>query len=229
MKWGKVIISAIVILVLVGVGGFFLYNAAYSQGESTGYDTGFPAGRDEGYTSGKQDGYQTGYKEGQTAGFSSGKTEGYNLGKTEGYNTGREDGYKQGYDAGMKAGAGQGYTIKDPTYQEMATFLTQDRTDQNKYVEATYVCSHFARDVCNNAENKGIRCAFVELRYPSTGHSLVAFNTIDRGLVYFEPQTDEKVVPVIGKRFYQCVEPRPGFYYLEPSYDDTIKDILVIW
>jgi hypothetical protein len=225
MKWGKVIISAIAILVLVGVGGFFLYDTAYSRGETASYDTGFLAGRDEGYASGKQDGYE----EGQAAGFSSGKAEGYNLGNTEGYNTGREDGYEQGYEAGMIAGAGHGYTLRDPTYQEVATFLTQDKTDQNKYVDPTYVCSHFARDVCNNAESIGIRCAFVELRYSQEGHSIIAFNTIDKGLVYFEPQTDEKVVPVIGKRFYQCIEPRPGFYYLDPSQDDTIRDILVIW
>jgi hypothetical protein len=228
-KWKIAVISSVVILTVITYGGLKVYGAGYAGGNADGYQSGYAIGRDEGYTSGKEDGYQTGYGEGQTAGFASGKTEGYNLGKNEGYNTGQEVGYEQGYDAGVKAGAGQGYTIKDLTYQEVVTFLTQDKTDLNRYVEPTYVCSHFARDVCNNAENEGIRCAYVELRYPSSAHTLVAFNTVDRGLVYFEPQTDEKVIPVIGKRYYQCIEPRPGFLYPEPSYDDTIKDILVIW
>jgi len=110
--------------------------------------------------------------------------------------------------------------------------LREDKTDKNEFVEDTYgvyVCSHFARDVCNSAEQEGLRCAFVELRYLEKGHTIIAFDTIDKGLVYFEPQTDEVVKPVIGKRFYQCIEPRPGYYYEEPPHDDTIMDILVIW
>jgi len=112
------------------------------------------------------------------------------------------------------------------------TFLRQDKTDENEYIEDTYgvyVCSHFARDVGNSAEEAGLRCAFVELRYLEGGHAVIAFDTIDEGLVYFDTQTDERVRPVIGKRYYQCIEPRPGYYYVRPSYDDTIKDILVIW
>ena len=119
-----------------------------------------------------------------------------------------------------------------PKYEEAVAFLRNDKTDKNEYIEDTYgvyICSHFARDVGNNAEEEGLRCAFVELRYPDGGHSIIAFNTIDRGLVYFDPQTDERVNPVIGKRYYQCVEPKPGYYYEEPWYDDTIMDILVIW
>ena len=83
--------------------------------------------------------------------------------------------------------------------------------------------------MCNNAENAGFRCAFVEIRYKKGGHAIIAFDTIDRGLCYFEPQTDEVVNPVIGKLFYQCVVPRAGYYYKPPPYDDTIMDILVIW
>ncbi len=96
-------------------------------------------------------------------------------------------------------------------------------------MEDIYVCSHFARDVCNNAENEGLRCAFVEIRYPDGGHSIIAFNTTDEGLIYFEPQSDEIVKPVVGKRYYKCIETKPGYRYEKPPYDDTIVDILVIW
>jgi len=91
------------------------------------------------------------------------------------------------------------------------------------------VCSHFSRDVCNNAEAAGLRSASVEIRYPEMGHSIVAFDTMDKGTIFFEPQHDDAVKPVIGRRFYQCVELKPGHFYEVPSYDDTIKDILIIW
>jgi hypothetical protein len=216
MNWIKWIFISMAILAVICLGGFVLYNVAYAIGDAAGYDNGYSAGQNVGYSLGKQEGYDEGYI--------SGKRDGY----TEGYNSGKTD----GYDEGVQAGLGHGYTLKDPTYKEAVLFIEQDKTDENKYVEGTYgvyVCSHFARDVCNNAEGKGLRCAFVELRYLEEGHSIIAFNTIDEGLVYFEAITDERVRPVVGKRYYQCIEPKPGYYYEKPSYDDTVMDILVIW
>jgi len=220
MNWIKRIFISMAILAVICLGGFVLYNVAYAIGDAAGYDNGYSAGQNVGYSLGKQEGYDEGYI--------SGKQDGYNTG----YTSGKTDGYDDGYAEGMQAGLGHGYTLRDPTYDQAVTFIREDRTNENKYVEDTYgvyVCSHFARDVCNNAEGKGLRCAFVELRYLEEGHSIIAFNTIDEGLVYFEAITDERVRPVVGKRYYQCIEPKPGYYYEKPSYDDTIMDILVIW
>jgi len=220
MKWIKRIFIAIGILILVGIGSFVLYGVAYSEGETAGYEDGYSVGREAGYSVGKQDGHHEGYI--------SGKQDGYD----EGYILGEADGYDEGYGVGVEAGLGHGYTLRDPAYNEVVTFLREDKTDENQYVEDTYgvyVCSHFARDVCNNAEEAGLRCAFVELRYLDGGHSIIAFNTIDEGLVYFSPQTDERAKPVVGKWFYQCIEPKPGYYYEKPPFDDTIMDILIIW
>ena len=125
---------------------------------------------------------------------------------------------------------GHGYTIKDPTYEQMMSFIREDRTDKKQYIEGEYVCTNFAMDVCNYAEEEGIRCAYVNLWYPNEmGHAIIAFNTIDKGLIYIEPQTDEVVKAEIGKYFYKCVVPKPGYYYEKPDYDDTIEKILVIW
>ena len=220
MNWIKRIFISMAILALVGIGGFALYHMAYAMGDTAGYGKGYSAGQEIGYSLGKQDGYNEGYV--------SGKEESYD----QGYNLGKAEGYEQGYDEGIQAGLGHGYTLRDPTYKQAVAFLREDKTDRNKYVEDTYgvyVCSHFARDVCNNAEAEGLRCAFVEVRFREEGHAIIAFNTIDEGLVYFEAITDEKVRPVVGKRYYQCIEPKPGYYYAPPSYDDTIIDILVIW
>jgi hypothetical protein len=209
----KRIFISIGILAVVCLSGFIVYNVAYAVGEAGGYDSGYSSGHDVGYSSGMQDGYD----------------EGYDLGKEEGYNAGYTSGKTDGYDEGVQAGLGHGYTLRDPTYQEAVTFIEEDKTDANKYIEDTYVCSHFSRDVCNNAEGKGLRCAYVDIRYPDSAHAIVAFDTIDEGLVYFDAITDEKASPVVGKRYYQCVEPKPGYYYEPPSFDDTIQDILVIW
>ena len=57
----------------------------------------------------------------------------------------------------------------------------------------------------------------------------MAFNTIDRGLVYFEPQSDEQAMPAIGKKYYTTVIPKPDYYYLPPAYNDTIQDMVLIW
>ena len=217
----KGVFISIGILVLICSGGLFLYDVAHSQGESDGYS----------------DGYNQGYTDGQEVGYSSGETEGYHLGKQggyeEGYLAGKSNGYEEGveagYEEGVSAALGHDYTIIDPTYKQAIKFLKEDETDENKFMEDIYVCSHFARDVCNNAESEGLRCAFIEIRYPDGGHSIIAFNTTDEGLVYFEPQSDEIVKPVVGKWYYKCVEPKPGYRYEKPSFDDTIVDIVVIW
>ena len=113
--------------------------------------------------------------------------------------------------------------------EEVTNFLREDKTDSNEYVVDTYVCSHFARDVNTNADSQGIRCAYVDVRYPDSAHAIIAFNTIDNGLVYFDPSTDDRVRPIMGKEYWRCIEPKPGYYYEKPSFDDTIVDILVIW
>jgi hypothetical protein len=119
--------------------------------------------------------------------------------------------------------------LHNPTLEEALDFLERDKTDTHEYLEDEYVCSHFAADVNNNAEEQGIRCALVDVRFASSSHAIVAFDTTDEGLVYFDPITDDRARPVIGERYYLCVEPKPGYFYEKPSFNDTILDIVVIW
>ena len=225
----KSVFISIGILALIGTGGFFLNEVAYSQGEASGYidgyNQGYTIGQEGGYSSGETEGYQQGETEGRQLGEQEGYDEGYLAGKTEGY----EEGIEIGYEEGVAAALGHGYTLKDPTYKQAINFLKEDDTDESEFVEDTYICSHFARDVCNNAEAEDLRCAYVGLIYPEGGHAIIAFHTIDEGLVFFDPQSDERTTPIVGKRYYECIEPKSGYYYEEPSHDDTIMDILVIW
>ena len=103
--------------------------------------------------------------------------------------------------------------LKDPTFDELKCFILEDKTSQNKWVENVYECRHFATDVCNRAREAGWNSAFVLLCYERGQHSVVAFNTTDRGLVYIEPQTDAAIHPEVGG-MYQGKE---------------IKEILVVW
>lgn len=125
---------------------------------------------------------------------------------------------------------GHGYTIKDPTYREMMSFLRADDTDKAEYIKGKYECTGFATDLCNSAETEGIRCAYVTLKFPGgNGHAIVAFNTIDKGLIYVEPQFDDLVRVEIGEYFYKCIMPKAGYIYEKPDYDDTIEEVLVAW
>jgi hypothetical protein len=206
--------------------------SGYSIGKAEGYKEGEGAGRTAGYKEGEKVGNTVGYQEGEeagkAAGYQEGEKVGYIKGKNDGFKEGEIAGYNQGYSAGMEAGLGHGYTLKDPTYSEAVAFLREDTTDSNEYNENTYNCSHFCRDVVNNAEQQRLRAAIVLIQFPrsisSAGHSVIAFNTIDRGIVYFEPQFDDEIELIIGESFTML-----NNYRQLPSVDDTIAEIIAIW
>jgi len=75
---------------------------------------------------------------------------------------------------------------KDPTWDQVISFLKTDNTDEMEYVASDFMCGSFAQEVHNNAEKAGIRAAFVgiDLTGERIGHAVNAFNTTDRGVVY---------------------------------------------
>jgi predicted RNase H-like nuclease (RuvC/YqgF family) len=118
----------------------------------------------------------------------------------------------------------QSHTLyRNPTYKEVKDFIEKDKTNENKYIPGKYVCIDFAKDVNNNAEKEGIRTALVIVYFKNGTHALVAFETIDKGLVFIEPQADKEVKVEIGIRYWVD----NGFG--KPDYDDTITKILIIW
>ena len=128
--------------------------------------------------------------------------------------------------------AGYGYVTKDPTYKEMKAFLTADITDSFDYVKNEFVCHDFGAEVTGNAREQRIRCAYVLIDYiddDTPGHAIIAFNTTDKGLIYIEPQSDEEVNLRVGYHYWSSIKAKPGYYYTEPDYDDTVEDILALW
>jgi len=151
-------------------------------------------------------------------------TQAYSQGKDEGYQAGYKSGYQAGYKPSQEQKTSDGYTLQNPTYQEVRTFIAQDPTNANTYSEDKYVCVDFAAAVNNNAEAKGIRCAVVDIFYPDGyGHTIVAFDTTDRGLIYIEPQFDQEVKLEVGSSYSQINN------FTAPPRDDTIKRYLVVW
>ncbi len=167
-----------------------------------------------GYIHGQNNGYQAGYETGQSITTTQANTPW----ETESY----QAGYQKGRESGLKEASG--YNLHNPSYQEMMDFLSEDTTNSIPYVTNEYMCTDYAAQVNNNAEAKGIRCAIVYiLNKESIGHTIVAFQTTDRGLLFVEPQYDRVVKLVIGQSYSKLnnFSPQPN--------DDTIDRYLIIW
>ncbi|RZB32200.1 MAG: hypothetical protein AEth_00523 [Candidatus Argoarchaeum ethanivorans] len=75
----------------------------------------------------------------------------------------------------------------DPTWDELIVFLEKDDTDEELYLDNSFVCADFAEMLHNNAETSGIKTAWVGVDFTvGEGHALNAFNTTDKGLVYVD-------------------------------------------
>jgi len=124
--------------------------------------------------------------------------------------------------------SGDKYHLHDPIYEELLNFIENDYSSND-------------REVIDNAKSQGIRCAYVMVYVggltissmdgsvsSSIGggmHTLVGFNTVDQGMIYFETGTDYQVIPIVGQDYTDCVVGNP---YMSGIFDN-ITDILVIW
>lgn len=237
MKYYSIIVVTIIsIACVVGFNIGFLqgFQEGYKNGNSSGYIYGFIIGNETGYNLGfnygKEIGYNEGYFAGNSIGYSMGFNDGRKIGYEEGYLSGNISGYSLGYNEGYSFGyikgvsdvVGRGYTIRDPTYKEVMEFIAMDQTNKNEYVQGKYECVDFAADVKNNAFNKGYRCGLVLIYFPEGGHAIVCFNTIDRGLIFIEPQDDSVVELKIGQLFFDRSK-----YVI--NFNDTVVRFIIVW
>ncbi len=102
--------------------------------------------------------------------------------------------YTQVFDV-INAAAGNGEPLalhdnpaaQDPSWSDLLRFVLEDDTDQQPYLEDSFVCTDFAAMLHDRAEAAGIRAAYVSVDLAvGPGHALSAFNTTDRGLVYID-------------------------------------------
>ena len=103
----------------------------------------------------------------------------------------------------------------NPTWNQLTTFIAQDKTDQHPYDVHSYNCVNYATTVYNNAETSNIEAAMVSinLRNATAGHALDAFITSDYGLVYVDCTGNDTIARVEVGKAYRAVSPgtvQPG-------------------
>lgn len=112
------------------------------------------------------------------------------------------------------------FTLINPTYDESISFM---RDDDSLFINSTI----------SNAKIKGLRCALTNIqviyRYRLTTYEIIGFETSDRGMVYFEFDTDYEVFPELGKKYIHCIFDENGENPYASYFDDTIIDIIEIW
>ena len=79
-------------------------------------------------------------------------------------------------------------TARNPTWEELVSFLNLDDTDKGAYGFGLRVCAEFANELHDNAEKAGIKAAWVAVEFvgDAEGHAFNAFETTDRGLVFVD-------------------------------------------
>ena len=161
----------------------------------------------------------------------------YDYGYTQTYDINYQkamaEGYDKGYTKGLEISDSRNSTqptsrlvqMHNPTYAEMKAFLAADQTDKKPYIDGQYVCFDYASDVNNAADAAGLQAAYVRLRSSDWGHAVVAFDTVDRGLIFIEPQSDAEVNLVVGQPYPW----QQGKATSPLSATDRILEIEIIW
>jgi len=190
------IISFIVILAFIGIGvgtSAIVYTSLVNS-VATARERGFELGYVQGYDDGRTRGNIAGYQEGSKAGYAK----------------------DNGGDGSSSDGAGS-YFLYNPTYDELREILTEGEMDS-------------AIEIHDYAEANGIRVAYVRApiaRKAREGmvylYQLVAFETVDKGLIIIEPWSRREVKVEVGKS-YRALNGFPLSLY-----DDTITKMTIVW
>ena len=155
-------------------------------------------------------------------GFNEGYTEGYAEGLKEGNEAGYQEGSKLGY---LEATGGEeaeiakegSYFLYNPSYEQLQVILGQ-------------IGSSTAQGIHDYCEANGMRVAYVRApiaRKAREGriylYQLVAFETVDRGLVIVEPWSLREVKLAVGESYSQLNS------FPKSEYDDTVTKVTVVW
>jgi len=153
----------------------------------------------------------------------------YETGYQGAYDEAYDKGYYKGYEIGLETDSKEGVSRRaefiNPTYKELQEFLTRDKTDSNPYIKDEYGCFEFAAELNNNAEANGIRAGYVSIRSKNWWHAAVAFETIDRGLIFIEPQSDMEIKLVVGELYPW----RSVGAVIPTNYTDAVDEIIIMW
>ena len=146
--------------------------------------------------------------------------------------------------------------IKPVMFSEVDTFMENDDTCKLSHsdlvaTDTEFRCLDFGITLKERANAKGIRCAVVgiHMEHPFYGdlmdgdHVWVAFETLDRGIVYYDPQVHNERIdePKIGSNLqllmYEAAERKDPTYDrykdngMDKSFIDAhiITNVMMIW
>jgi len=201
---GRILIGVLVVIGCLVILDLLMYisimNSSVSESLAAAYNKNYNEGYDRNYQGTYQSAYSAAY----------------------------DEGYEKAYQIGLKTQSGEDVATRaelhNPTYQELRQFMDSDPTEANPYITGVYMCADFAAQLNNNAEFKGIRAAYVIIHAREWSHAIVAFETVDRGMVFVEPMLDTEVEVVIGKP-YRWMAGREG----STPYEDTVVSLEFIW
>lgn len=108
-----------------------------------------------------------------------------------------------------------GYEVN--TYANAVGFLASNTVSDNVYNQGiygennvSYNCFSFVADLMVDAKAAGFKCGLVWVDwtlYPIDQpisyylHVMIAFDTIDKGIIFVEPRTDEIIALAVGKEY----------------------------
>lgn len=111
-------------------------------------------------------------------------------------------------------------------YLIVAMLLAEVRTWASTYRFPNYVCTHFAKVLFDRMTVRGVRCGYVVVTLRNNvSHAVVAFDTLDRGLVYLEPQDGREIRVELGKRIdapYVCEDADSIVTGIDISWNDEM-------
>ena len=117
-------------------------------------------------------------------------------------------------------------TLKNPTWDELKSFLEQDGTDKLEYKPGEFDCTGFAIRLRDNAWRLGYRCAYVEIALDDgMGHALNAFQTADGKIIYVDDVEKDAIAYVQVGQPYGKIE----LHAVRSSYIDCSGDPARFW
>lgn len=121
------------------------------------------------------------------------------------------------------------------SYNEVYTWLQEDKTNEIEYDLDTFKCVDFAENLHNNAESAGFKCGIVLLTYETimhldgsrsyTGHSINVFQLDNGDLLYVDPLTDLIAIVETGSNYAVWDLNGNTIFYK----DKVIKDVWIAW
>jgi vacuolar-type H+-ATPase subunit I/STV1 len=81
-----------------------------------------------------------------------------------------------------------------PTYSEVLNFVQEDDTDKQPFnnTDYSFICTDYTNRFISNFRKKGFYACETILYFPDyQSHSIVAIYTLDKGLIFVEPQNDQ--------------------------------------